>query len=385
MQRPPARAPPRRACWSSATRASRARCWRPPWPPAWRPRAARRCSAASCPLRARRCSSTATGSTSGSSSRRRTTRTPTTASSSSARTASSSPTPPSSRSRRRWRSRPPARPRSAACGRSTARWRTTCARSTSASPASTSAAAGSRSTAPTAPPTRPGRRSSAAWAPTSTSSPTSPTAATSTRAAAPRTSTRSPPTCARAATTPASPSTATATACWPSTARGAIVDGDELIALAALHLRGAGRLKGDGVAVTVMTNYGFHTAMGEAGVEVATTPVGDRYVLEALRERGWALGGEQSGHIIDMGFVPSGDGIAAALLTLESLEGGDLADRARDGEAPAAARSTSGSPTARRSRPPWRPRRTRSRRSTRRSPAAGACSCARAAPSRSSA
>jgi phosphoglucosamine mutase len=108
---------------------------------------------------------------------------------------------------------------------------------------------------------------------------------------------------------------------------GIVVDGDELIALAAVHLRKAGRLTGGGVAVTVMTNYGFHTAMEAAGVEVATTPVGDRYVLEALREREWALGGEQSGHIIDMGFVPSGDGIAAALLTLESLEGGDLAER----------------------------------------------------------
>jgi phosphoglucosamine mutase len=59
-----------------------------------------------------------------------------------------------------------------------------------------------------------------------------------------------------------------------------------------------------------------------------TTQVGDRYVLEALRERNWALGGEQSGHIIEMGFVPSGDGIAAALLTLEALGDGDLADRA---------------------------------------------------------
>jgi phosphoglucosamine mutase len=108
---------------------------------------------------------------------------------------------------------------------------------------------------------------------------------------------------------------------------GAVVDGDELIALAALHLRKVGRLPGNGVAVTVMTNYGFHTAMRAAGVEVATTPVGDRYVLEALRERGWALGGEQSGHIIDMGFVPSGDGIAAALLTLEALAGADLAER----------------------------------------------------------
>jgi phosphoglucosamine mutase len=108
---------------------------------------------------------------------------------------------------------------------------------------------------------------------------------------------------------------------------GVVVDGDELIALAAVHLRAAGRLPGNGVAVTVMTNFGFHTAMRAAGVEVATTPVGDRYVLAALRERGWALGGEQSGHVIDTGFVPSGDGIAAALLTLESLEGGDLADR----------------------------------------------------------
>jgi phosphoglucosamine mutase len=108
---------------------------------------------------------------------------------------------------------------------------------------------------------------------------------------------------------------------------GAVVDGDELIALAALHLRETGRLPGNGVAVTVMTNFGFHTAMAEHGVEVAITSVGDRYVLEALRERDWALGGEQSGHIIDRNFVPSGDGIAAALLTLEALGDGDLADR----------------------------------------------------------
>ena len=109
--------------------------------------------------------------------------------------------------------------------------------------------------------------------------------------------------------------------------QGVVVDGDELIALAALHLRAEGRLRGDGVVVTVMTNFGFHTAMRAAGIEVATTSVGDRYVLEELRERGWVLGGEQSGHIIDSGFVPSGDGIAAALLTLESLAGGDLAAR----------------------------------------------------------
>ena len=109
--------------------------------------------------------------------------------------------------------------------------------------------------------------------------------------------------------------------------RGAIVDGDELIALAALHLRADGRLPGNGVAVTVMTNYGFHSAMQEAGIEVATTAVGDRYVLDELRRRGWALGGEQSGHIIDLGFGPSGDGIASALLTLEALGGQELAER----------------------------------------------------------
>jgi phosphoglucosamine mutase len=109
---------------------------------------------------------------------------------------------------------------------------------------------------------------------------------------------------------------------------GAVVDGDELLALAALHMRSRGRLSGDGVVVTVMTNYGFHRAMEEAGVEVATTGVGDRYVLEELRRRGWALGGEQSGHIIDMGFNRTGDGIASALLALEALDGRDLAERA---------------------------------------------------------
>jgi phosphoglucosamine mutase len=108
---------------------------------------------------------------------------------------------------------------------------------------------------------------------------------------------------------------------------GVPVDGDELIALAALHLRAAGRLPGDGVAVTVMTNFGFHAAMRDAAVEVALTPVGDRHVLAELSRRGWALGGEQSGHIIDMGFAPSGDGIAAALLALEALGDRDLADR----------------------------------------------------------
>jgi phosphoglucosamine mutase len=108
---------------------------------------------------------------------------------------------------------------------------------------------------------------------------------------------------------------------------GEIVDGDELIAIAAIHLHRHDRLPGGGVAVTVMTNFGFHTAMDQAGVQVATTAVGDRYVLDELRRRGWALGGEQSGHIIELGFGPCGDGIASALLTLEALGDRDLSHR----------------------------------------------------------
>jgi len=109
--------------------------------------------------------------------------------------------------------------------------------------------------------------------------------------------------------------------------RGEVVDGDELLALVVLHMRDRGRLEGNGVVVTVMTNYGFHAAMEREGVSVASTSVGDRYVLEELRARGWVLGGEQSGHIIEMGFNRTGDGIASALLTLEALAGRDLGER----------------------------------------------------------
>ncbi len=102
-------------------------------------------------------------------------------------------------------------------------------------------------------------------------------------------------------------------------------DGDELIALAALGMAGRGELNG-GVVVTVMSNYGFHRAMEEAGIEVAVTKVGDRYVLDEMRSGGWALGGEQSGHIISSGFAATGDGIAAALMTMRELGSRDLAE-----------------------------------------------------------
>ncbi len=164
---------------------------------------------------------------------------------------------------------------------------------------------------------------------------------------------------------------------------GAVVDGDELVALAALHLRAGDRLPGDGVAVTVMTNYGFHTAMAEAGIEVATTAVGDRYVLDELRRRGWALGGEQSGHIINLAIGPSGDGIASALLTLEALGDRDLASRDAMEKLPQRLVNIR-APTAPRWRPRWATPSSSPRSSARTPPCAAgdACWSARRGPSR---
>jgi phosphoglucosamine mutase len=106
---------------------------------------------------------------------------------------------------------------------------------------------------------------------------------------------------------------------------GTVRDGDEVMALIALARKRAGTL-GGGVAVTVMTNYGFHKSMEGAGIEVEVTPVGDRHVIEALDRLGWLFGGEQSGHLISTDYAPTGDGLAAALALLEALEGQDLAD-----------------------------------------------------------
>jgi phosphoglucosamine mutase len=103
-------------------------------------------------------------------------------------------------------------------------------------------------------------------------------------------------------------------------ASGEPVDGDQLIALLALSL-GV-----DLVAVTVMTNLGFHRLMGRHGIDVLTTDVGDRYVLEALRREGGVLGGEQSGHLIYLRNHVTGDGLAAALLVCSALEGRTLAE-----------------------------------------------------------
>ena len=104
---------------------------------------------------------------------------------------------------------------------------------------------------------------------------------------------------------------------------GRLHDGDDLMALIARDLQGRGELEG-GVAVTVMTNFGFMTTMERAGIEVVQTQVGDRYVMEQLLDRDWNLGGEQSGHIVWTDFTPTGDGTAASLLTLRALGGRPL-------------------------------------------------------------
>jgi phosphoglucosamine mutase len=105
-------------------------------------------------------------------------------------------------------------------------------------------------------------------------------------------------------------------------ASGAAVDGDQVLAILALHLRV------DLVAVTSMTNLGFHELMRRHEIHVVTTDVGDRYVLDALRKEGGVLGGEQSGHLIYLDGHVTGDGLAAALLLCRALGGTSLADAA---------------------------------------------------------
>ena len=95
--------------------------------------------------------------------------------------------------------------------------------------------------------------------------------------------------------------------------RGVVVDGDRMIALAALQLRDDGQLTNNTVVVTVMSNLGFHKAMGAAGIDVVTTAVGDRAVLEALDAGDYAIGGEQSGHIIYRHLATTGDGLLAGV------------------------------------------------------------------------
>jgi phosphoglucosamine mutase len=114
--------------------------------------------------------------------------------------------------------------------------------------------------------------------------------------------------------------------------RGDVVDGDHVIAICATDLRHRGLLAHDTVVVTVMTNLGFKLAMADAGVNVVTTRVGDRYVLEALNEGAFSLGGEQSGHVIFSDHATTGDGLLAAVALLDIVQrsGRSLADIASE-------------------------------------------------------
>jgi phosphoglucosamine mutase len=98
---------------------------------------------------------------------------------------------------------------------------------------------------------------------------------------------------------------------------GRVVDGDQLIALCALDMRERGRLAGDTVVVTVMTNLGFRLAMAEHGIDVVETAVGDRAVLEALERGKWSLGGEQSGHVVFRDLATTGDGLLTGLQVMD--------------------------------------------------------------------
>lgn len=101
--------------------------------------------------------------------------------------------------------------------------------------------------------------------------------------------------------------------------RGRTVDGDRLIAMSAIDRQRRGRLAGGVVVTTVMANLGFHRAMHDAGIQVVTTPVGDRFVLDAMSAGGFVLGGEQSGHIVHRDLGPTGDGLVAAIVVADSV------------------------------------------------------------------
>ena len=153
----------------------------------------------------------------------------------------------------------------------------------------------------------------------------------------------------------ASRSTATATARSSSMRPGRIVDGDAMLLLAARHLQATGRLRGNAVVATVMSNIGLEIALRESGIDLVRCPVGDKYVMEELITRGLSLGGEQSGHVIFSDFLFTGDGLVTALNVLQVMAetGRELGrsgrraghlpagarERAREGEAGPARRS----------------------------------------------
>ncbi|GGO06449.1 phosphoglucosamine mutase [Microbispora rosea subsp. aerata] len=118
--------------------------------------------------------------------------------------------------------------------------------------------------------------------------------------------------------------------CLAVTAAGEEVDGDQIMAILALSMHADGRLAKDTVVATVMSNLGFKIALREAGLSVVETAVGDRYVLEAMQDGGYTLGGEQSGHVIMLDHATTGDGLLTSLHLMAEVarQGRSLADLA---------------------------------------------------------
>jgi len=102
--------------------------------------------------------------------------------------------------------------------------------------------------------------------------------------------------------------------------RGAVVDGDRILAMCALDLKARGELRGDTIVATEYSNKGLDIAMAEAGIDVRRVATGDRYVIEAMRAAGFVLGGEQSGHIIFLRLATTGDGLLSALQVLRLMQ-----------------------------------------------------------------
>ncbi|HEY7500114.1 MAG TPA: phosphoglucosamine mutase [Vicinamibacterales bacterium] len=113
---------------------------------------------------------------------------------------------------------------------------------------------------------------------------------------------------------------------------GRIVDGDAVLLMCARHMKATGRLNGNAVVATVMSNIGLEIALGESGIQIVRCPVGDKYVMEEMVKRGLSIGGEQSGHIIFSEHLFTGDGIATALNVLRVMAetGRDLAELASE-------------------------------------------------------
>jgi phosphoglucosamine mutase len=105
-----------------------------------------------------------------------------------------------------------------------------------------------------------------------------------------------------------------------SDARGQLIDGDAILAICALDMHARAALRGAAVVATVMSNMGLERCLAGAGIEVVRTPVGDRYVVEAMMQGAYNLGGEQSGHVVFLDHGTTGDGLVAALQVLATMQ-----------------------------------------------------------------